>query len=221
MVKYYAVVTGIKPGMYTDWPTTQRMTNGYPGAIFKSFSSRTEAEKFLNKSIKGRDSTIYYTSSVPNKTIIYTDGSYSKGVCGYGIVILTSNGDKITIHGRVPLPLTSNVAELYAIYVALCHVRTDVILYSDSFDCIKSISYNHDWMRNGWIANKDLLEAIHAQTENRSVSFHHIPIHNNLVSNKEAAVLNEEANHLANQGRLSSQSCIVSINGVHQSNLSQ
>ena len=45
--KYYAVVCGVVPGIYTDWPTTERMVKGYPGAIFKSFRSRVDAETSL------------------------------------------------------------------------------------------------------------------------------------------------------------------------------
>ena len=95
-MKYYAVVCGVKPGVYTDWPTTQSMINGYSGAIFKSFSTKAEAENFIQKSSCNRDHNKIekpLTLPLADKTIIYTDGSYFHPSCGFGVVIIRSNGE--------------------------------------------------------------------------------------------------------------------------------
>lgn len=46
--KYYAVRTGKKPGIYLSWDACKAMVHGYPGAVYKSFQTRAEAEAFLN-----------------------------------------------------------------------------------------------------------------------------------------------------------------------------
>src|SRR5690606_27372594 len=121
-VKYYAIVSGRQPGIYTDWATAESMVKGYPGAVFKSFRTRKEAELFLDNSTLNQKyvepTPTRYSDIIPltDRTIIYTNGSFDRGSCGFGIVIITTNGEKITAYGKVPLKSSNNVAELYAIY---------------------------------------------------------------------------------------------------------
>ncbi len=44
--KYYAVRKGRKPGVYFSWPECQRQVIKYPGAEYKSFSTKAEAEAY-------------------------------------------------------------------------------------------------------------------------------------------------------------------------------
>ena len=48
MAKYYAVKEGREPGIYDSWDECKLQTEGYSGAVFKSFKTREEAESFLN-----------------------------------------------------------------------------------------------------------------------------------------------------------------------------
>lgn len=212
-MKYYAVVSGRTPGIYTDWPTTESMVKGYPGAIYKGFRSRQEAEAFIQSSTAGITATQHqqpHTLPLIGKTIIYTDGSFADNACGFGIVILTSNNDKLTAYGRVPLDPTNNVAELYAIYVALSLVKGDVVLHTDSRYAISCLTtYVHDWIKNGWngVANRNVIEGAFAQMQERNVSFQYVPAHTGIE-------LNEEADRLANTGRMGTESLIVCRNGT-------
>lgn len=45
--KFYAVVKGYTPGIYTTWDEAKTQVDGYPGAVFKSFKTRKEAEESL------------------------------------------------------------------------------------------------------------------------------------------------------------------------------
>lgn len=225
VTKYYAVVCGLVPGIYTDWPTTESMVKGYPGAIFKSFRTRAEAEAFMAKSTA--ISTNVETQKQPhvlpltNRTIIYTDGSFVKGIgddpgtCGFGIVIITSAGEKLKAYGRVPDTAmttgpTNNVAELYAIYVALSLVKGDVILYSDSQYAITSLTtYVHGWIQNGraGVSNRILIEGTYGLIAGRDVTLQHVDAHTGIE-------LNEEADRLANEGRIQSENLIVFKNDI-------
>lgn len=45
--KYYAVKVGRQPGIYTDWNTCRGNVHGFPGAVYKGFMTREEAEAYL------------------------------------------------------------------------------------------------------------------------------------------------------------------------------
>ena len=45
--KYYAIRKGKVPGIYETWDDCKAQTHGFPGAVFKSFSTREEAQAFM------------------------------------------------------------------------------------------------------------------------------------------------------------------------------
>ena len=47
MSKIYAVRKGRHPGIYLTWPECQQEINGYPGAVYKSFSNESLAKEWL------------------------------------------------------------------------------------------------------------------------------------------------------------------------------
>ena len=144
-----------------------------------------------------------------DKTIAYTDGSFSGESCGFGVIILTSTNERIVAYGKVPLQPTNNVAELYAIYVALSLVKGSVVVYTDSRYAITCLTtYVHDWIANGWngVANKNLIEGAFSLMSERSVIFQYVPAHTGIE-------LNEEADRLANMGRQSNESLIILKDG--------
>lgn len=147
VTKYYAVVFGIRPGIYTDWSIAESMVKNFPGAIFKIFYTRADAETFMANStlipkkqdflIESTSATLPKTLPLIDKTIIYTDGNCARGECGFGIVILTKHKDKMVAYGKIPNGVlmekpSINKAEFYAIYVALSLVQGNIILYSNS-----------------------------------------------------------------------------------------
>lgn len=208
--KYYVVVHGRVPGIYTDWPTAHKNVDKFPGAVFKSFKSQAQAQEFLSASTHVKADTVEYrTMPLPDRSVIYTDGSYKDDSCGFGVIILTPGGERIHAHGRVPLKPTNNVAELYAIYVALSLVRNDVLLYSDSRYSITCLTtYVHSWMANGWgnAANRELIEKIYGLMQGRRIELQYVPGHSGVL-------LNEEVDRLADAGRVSTEQLIISRPG--------
>ena len=82
--KYYAVASGRKPGIYDNWPAAQAQVTGYPGAKFKGFLTREEADAWLKKpttcqsSVNPPRKTGPSNSDTTPKAVevtIYTDGS--------------------------------------------------------------------------------------------------------------------------------------------------
>ena len=52
--KFYAVVKGCIPGVYTTWDEAKTQVDGYPGAVYKSFKTEEEAKEFMNTPVKER-----------------------------------------------------------------------------------------------------------------------------------------------------------------------
>ena len=40
---------GHQPGIYSSWPDAQQQVNRFPGAVFRGFSSKSEAEAYLGQ----------------------------------------------------------------------------------------------------------------------------------------------------------------------------
>ena len=146
--------------------------------------------------------------------LVYTDGSFRDNLGGYAAVVLSDN-DKYNIYGRVPLKQTNNVAELYAIYMTLSLIpNDDIVIYSDSQYSIKSLTvWIHTWMQNGWktstrkpVANQELVMDIYHLMGSRNIVFKHVLAHTGID-------LNEEADTLANNGRLVEETLIITKNG--------
>lgn len=46
-MKYYVVINGRKPGIYTSWEECKNQVHGYSGAIYKSFNTQKDAVNYL------------------------------------------------------------------------------------------------------------------------------------------------------------------------------
>lgn len=209
MSKYYVVVKGRIPGIYRTWAETQPLISGYSGAVYKSFKTEKEAQDFYCAS------TIIAVNTNNNKTIIYTDGSGrdKTNVCGFGVVILIDNIVKYEAYGRVPSTVysekeaTNNVAELYAIYVALSLINhKGIVIYTDSnysIDCCTV--WINEWLKNGWksVPNRNLIEAIYEKSINRNIAFQYVEAHSGII-------YNERADELANIGRIGTEELVIS-----------
>jgi len=100
MSKYYAVVKGTKPGIYTTWTECSKQVTGVSGSIFKSFPTKKEAEEYMtldgveipkilppapcNSPINSPPVKTRSASKKSTKCIIYTDGSHIKGTSKMG-----------------------------------------------------------------------------------------------------------------------------------------
>ncbi|KAG6038100.1 hypothetical protein E4U41_004550 [Claviceps citrina] len=87
--KYYAVQAGFRPGVYLTYAECSAQTAGFKGAVFKSFTSRSDAEAFAagkKVAASSDDPERFYAVAVGNPTGIYTDWSEAaaaiKGVKG-------------------------------------------------------------------------------------------------------------------------------------------
>ncbi|KAL2066556.1 hypothetical protein VTL71DRAFT_2627 [Oculimacula yallundae] len=72
--KYYAVKAGRTPGVYKTWKECQEHTTGFGGAVYKSFTSKKEADDFVagkNKSKPGQEK--FYAVASGHVPGVYTE----------------------------------------------------------------------------------------------------------------------------------------------------
>lgn len=188
--KYYAVVKGHRPGIYREWEGNsgaQIQVRGYPGALFRSFQSRREAEEWLKSGGQSR-SPLSEIVSAGNRVVIYTDGGArdNPGPGGYGAVLLFGD-QRIELSGGYRLT-TNNRMELLACIKALMYFTKPgtIDLYSDSRYVVDGINkkWALRWRENHWMRNKDepaenadLWARLLELTEFHQVTFHWIRGH--------------------------------------------
>lgn len=97
---FYVVVKGLVPGIYTTWTECQKNTNGYPGAVFKGFATKEEAQVFFESQLKS-EKDVCPEEQIENikdeekeakrvaEAVAYVDGSYedTKKQYAYGVVM--------------------------------------------------------------------------------------------------------------------------------------
>jgi ribonuclease HI len=77
-MKFYAVRVGRTPGIYSTWESCAAQVKGYPGAVYKSFKTRKEAQMFLDNVVKDPNSSNkkqFPSSSSATNVDIWVDGS--------------------------------------------------------------------------------------------------------------------------------------------------
>jgi ribonuclease HI len=213
-MRYYVITNENTAGIYTSWKIVENMINENPGTVVKIFSSYKEAKTLLEKNQSMKFPIVNKQRSNQGKEIailinntVYIDGSYANktNVAGFGIVITTTNKDKITAYGKVPLSLSDNVAELYAIYVALSLIKEPLTIYTQSNGIINIMNRHiYEWERTNWegLENKIIYQNIF-----------------NLMKGRDVVVRTGsdiESKKLAEQGKYCSLSLIVAINGSIQ-----
>jgi ribonuclease HI len=181
--KCYAVVKGRKPGIYGQWfglDGAETQINGFPGAVYKGFSSQGEAEDWFRKQLHSKNSQDrpdrqkgtptgkthrkedhaaiseepHKAALDDGKTVIYADGGCIRnpGPGGYGVVLLHGEGREESSGGY--RRTTNNRMELTACIKGLEMVRegASVIIFSDSRYVVNGIEkgWAERWKQNDW-----------------------------------------------------------------------
>ena len=153
--KYYAVKSGRAPGIYESWDDCKRQVMGFSSAVYKSFTSRTEAEEFM----KGASAVRAGAAPVDDtgRVIIYVDGSFDKATkrFSYGMVVLKDGAEIATGSKAFDEPDMAEMrnvsGEIYGSMAAmkwcLDNGVTDVVIYYDYEGIAK-------WALREWKANK-------------------------------------------------------------------
>lgn len=169
-MKFYAVKKGRVPGIYLNWEECQNNTKGFSGAVFKSFTVRDEAEKFIKDKVEEK-----------YDEIAYTDGSFIKGSAGGAAVLVRENKVIMSSVGGNACHQTNNRGELIGIILALTHTKGLLKICSDS-------QYSINILSNGYKAKENIDLVLKAQEamNNRVIHFEYVPAHTGIRYNEMA-----------------------------------
>ena len=103
--KVYAVKNGREKGLFTSWAECKKSVDGFPGAVYKSFTNISEAQAYLygrsvkpvirqNNSQVTQPDPVTIPSADANKVIAYVDGSFDVKLQKYafGCILLLPDG---------------------------------------------------------------------------------------------------------------------------------
>lgn len=138
MSKYYAVKVGRNPGIYLTWNECKEQVNSFSGTVYKSFTTRQEAENYISENKQYPLSRDTLTYDIDAKKCFLEDGIYVDGCCNNTIGSCSSVTDK---YGNclVKKNLTM-LSEYLPEYTTKEHGNR--IVYEVNFDDVKSQQNN-------------------------------------------------------------------------------
>lgn len=198
-MKYYAVKTGYKTGVFESWDECQTATKGFPNAVFNSFATKEEAEAFL----QGKDlwEDIIKEDNAKGFLVSFVDGSYNKDLnrYSYGVVLVLPDGIEKHIcgYGNNPEYIDSNniIGEIFGVINALDWA------ISNGFERIK-IYHDYEglskWLTGEWKAKSNVSKMFVSMYKGKFedaifVEFQKVPSHCNISYNDKADQLAKTA----------------------------
>lgn len=153
--KFYVVWVGVTPGIYDSWSSCNLQIKGYPGAKYKSFKTKTEAEEAFSdhysQSIKKKKKTKSPIEDLEFSNEIIWDSMSVDAACSGNPGKLeyqgvhTKNKDEIFRQGPFEGG-TNNIGEFLALVHGLAYLK--------NINDEKTIIYSDSRIAMGWIVKK-------------------------------------------------------------------
>ena len=188
--KIYAVKKGKITGVFETWEECKASVEGYPGAEYKSFTGRTEAEIYLGlRAESGQTADV----PEPGRLLAYVDGSYEDSLKKYafGCVFLLPDGRVFTQYGngdneqslRHRNVTGEMLGAMYAVMTAIKNGFRGVELRYD-------YEGNEKWVTGEWKSKTELTQkyaaAMREWSQSIEIKFTKVAAHTNVKFNELA-----------------------------------
>lgn len=194
--KFYAVKKGKQTGIFDTWEECKRMVHGFPGAVYKSFETKQEADGYLN----GAQQVQTVQPEDENLLAAYVDGSYDNKLRRYsfGCVLITPDGNIIRESGSGNDPKSLALRNVAGEMMGAVHAVNWA--KENGYQAI-DIRYDYagieQWATHGWQAKNELTQQYAAfmdsSMQQMSVRFTKIAAHTGNQYNEEADRLAKKA----------------------------
>jgi ribonuclease HI len=189
--KYYVVWKGVNPGVYNDWETAKSQINGFEGAQYKSFTSKSEADvAYKNNPYAYIGKNSPTQTPKPNKAQQSQSEIISNSICVDAACsgnpgdmeyrgVETKTGNQIFHMGPYKMG-TNNVGEFLGLVHAAALLKKmelkNMVIYTDSKTAI------------AWVRNKNAKTSLKKTLQNKEI-FDLLEralfwLHNNNIENK-------------------------------------
>ena len=203
-MKYYAVKTGRKTGIFTNWDECKAQVTGFSGAEYKSFKTQSDAEAYLGKEIK--EETPVQTETQPviqeqEEAYAFVDGSFNPDakIYGYG-GFLCYNNKKYLLMGN---GVNDTMADMRNVAGEILGTQAAVAKAEELG--LKSLVIYYDymgieaWATGAWKTNKAGTRqyAEFMKSRNINIRFEKVKAHTGIEGNEYADVIAKTAASIA------------------------
>ena len=188
--KIYAVKKGYQTGIFSTWAEFQKQTQGFKGALFKSFPTEEEALNYLNDQpqddISEENDDRYY---------IYVDGSYIHGEYSWGMAIYHYGKLVDTFNGKGTCPEASELHNVAGEIQGAIEATKWAIANGDPIVICHDYIGLSEWAIGNWKTNKQLTKnyAEFMKPHLNLVSFKKVSGHTGVAGNELADKLAKQA----------------------------
>ena len=188
--KFYAVKKGYQTGIFSTWAECQKQTQGFKGALFKSFLTKEEAQNYLNDqpqdTISEKNDDRYY---------IYVDGSYIHGEYSWGMAIYHYGKLVDTFKGKGTCPEASELHNVAGEIQGAIEATKWAIANDEPIVICHDYIGLSEWAIGNWKTNKQLTKnyAEFMQPYLNLVSFKKVSGHTGIAGNELADKLAKQA----------------------------